>query len=198
MSSSTWNRLIHRWEVLRPDLPRGGLNEPATERQLEIVESLIGMRLPEDLREAYLHINGSVRTSHKSPVPNVIPGVEQGNWMSLHEMVVSWGEDRVSEAGWDHDLVLGDIEEVPDEPCRMLYFHPGWLPVFQTYRRVYVDLAPSRWGQVGQVMRAGTGCQPCVLAPCFTTIVDRFLDEIDKGLVQWNGQTFVNQKGEEL
>lgn len=203
MSSSTWTRLIRRWETLRPDLPRGGLNEPATERQIEIVESLIGMRFPADLREAYLHINGNAWAAwvdRQAPFPNVIPGSYRGHWMSLHEVVCRWGQDRVQEAGWEYDRTLGDDEEEPGEPARLLYFHPGWLPVGRTYSQptVYVDLAPTQWGHSGQVLMIDPGCGPKVMARSFGALVDGLLDDIEVGRTRWNGSAFVNAVGEEL
>jgi cell wall assembly regulator SMI1 len=92
MSDKIWTRLQRRWETLCPELPRGGLNEPATEKQLAAVERLIGVALPEGVHEAYLHFNGTQRrTSHwgdKVRAPPVIAGRHQ--WIDLEQMVINW------------------------------------------------------------------------------------------------------------
>jgi len=197
MTDTLWVRLEARWTSLCKDLPRGGLNAPATAGQIEAVESLTGIRLPLDLRDAYLEFNGMQRDAFvwnsKIRIPQVI--LNRFHWLDLESLATRWTQDRCSEAGSDIDPELFGPEEAEGNSARQREFHAGWLPIGYSGTIVssVVDMAPSRSGRPGQVLscnpEAGT---PRAIAPSFSDCVRAMLDAFDRGAVVWDGWSIVS------
>jgi len=195
MSDALWPRLQERWSALCPDLPRGGLNPPATARQIDAVETLTGIRLPDDLRDAYLHFNGMQRQviwNNGLRAPQLI--LNQFHWLDLETMATRWTSDRGMEAGSDFDPDLFGPEEVHGDEVRHLQYHAAWLPIGHSGTSVQclADMGPSRWGRPGQIVSYDSVDMPGVMAPSFADIVHVVLDAFDRGAVEWNGWEIVS------
>lgn len=151
-----WSRLQERWSALCPELPRGGVNAPATPRQIAAVEALTGVPLPDDLREAYLHFNGMQREafhwSSKIREPRVILG--EFHWLDLETLADTWVSDRCNEASAHFEPDLFGPEEAEGHAARQRLYHRAWLPLGYSGTSVHccVDMAPSPWGQPGQTL----------------------------------------------
>jgi cell wall assembly regulator SMI1 len=100
VSIEIWTRLQKHWEKFCPHIARGGFNDPATKEQIDAAEAFIGVRFPEDLRQAYLHFNGMQSdTLWDRTVPSFICG--RHHWVDLEYLVSAWAGDRSMEASWD-------------------------------------------------------------------------------------------------
>ena len=201
---SVWQRLQARWEMLCPQLPRGGLNPPATERQIAAVEELIGLKLPDDVREAYLHFNGmqaeALRWDSKISIPRVFLG--ESHWIDLECLVTDWTMQRSSEASFDyghHGLSHDPDDELGNQPIRQRFFHAGWIPVGQYGggSQVCIDMAPTACGYLGQVFP----CDPTAhtmrpMASGFKACIEMTLNALDDGRVVWDGQAFKTAGGD--
>jgi cell wall assembly regulator SMI1 len=192
-----WSRLQEHWSALCPELPQGGLNAPATGRQLAAVEALTGVPLPDDLREAYLHFNGMQREavwSSKTRVPRVILGEFQ--WLDLESLADAWVGDRCREAWADAEPDLHGPEEAEGQAVRPCQHHRAWLPLGHSGTSVHcnVDMAPGPAGEVGQLLHCdfefGT---PTLLAPSFVDCISAMLDALDREAVVWDGWSFVSR-----
>lgn len=197
-----WSRLQAHWSALCPELPRGGLNAPATPRQIAAVEALTGVPLPDDLREAYLHFNGMQREAFnwrsETRVPRVILG--EFHWLDLETLADTWVGDRCSEAWADVEPDLWGPEEAEGQAARQRQHHHAWLPLGYSGTSVHccVDMAPSPCGQAGQILHcdfeSGT---PTLFAPSFVSCVSAVLDALDRDAVAWDGWSFVSRANKE-
>jgi cell wall assembly regulator SMI1 len=198
---SVWQRLQNRWEALCPQLPRGGLNPPATERQIAAVEELIGLKLPDDVREAYLHFNGmqaeAFSWDSKISIPRVFLG--KSHWIDLECLVTDWTEQRSSEASFDYGHSHDPADEFEGEPIRQRFFHAGWIPVGQLDggSQVCVDMAPTACGQLGQIFSRDPHSDPMrPMASGFKACVELTLNALDEGRVVWGEQEFKTAGGD--
>ena len=164
-------------------------NPPAPEDAIVRAETLFGVRLPEDVRQAYLwHDGGNFKKWRMTPsLPHLIPPYYR--WIPLEESVKIWT--------WDRDFDKRMLEEKnrywnpPDEvdelkgmPVRLRTSDVKWIPVGNPNADVfaYVDLHPSQWGTSGQLFKKSTvadGHQ--FIASSFTVCLSRMIDALDDG-----------------
>jgi cell wall assembly regulator SMI1 len=143
-------------EVLRrvaPELVRQ-LADPAQEREIQEFEDAIGLRLPDDVRQAYLWHNGC-RTSntpgwHSFFVPSY-------RWGSLSETLSSWHMlCEVYEDYKDNEYANPPEDETWSERavCPGCW-RPQWIPIglTNTSGRLYIDMTPCPKGTVGQLIQ---------------------------------------------
>lgn len=187
-----WSRLQAHCEAVCPTLPRGGLNPPASPQQIETIESLVGARLPDDLREAYLHFNGMQRCVLDWGPSRALP-ILMGHfhWVDLETLARSWTLDRSLALEMDRDFLGDGALEIEGQPVRPCMANEAWLPIGATNTVVsaLADLNPSRSGTHGQVLWADpeTGEFPRLMATSFEQAVRITLDAIDRGAVAWDG-----------
>ncbi len=125
-----------------PDLVLG-LNPPATKKQLDNLEALIGRPLPDDFRQLYRLANG--QSGRETPLfPNgyrFLPlEAISHEWVMLKEL-------HDEEQGfWQSDTPLGVVKD--------RWWDPAWIPFAQdmTGANYCIDLDPAPGGQVGQVI----------------------------------------------
>lgn len=189
--------------MLCPQLPRGGLNSPATERQIAAVEELIGLKLPDDVREAYLHFNGmqaeARRWDSKLSIPRVFLG--EFHWMDLEWLVTDWTDARSSEASFDYGHSHDPTDEFDGEPVRQRLFHPGWIPVGHPSGgwRACIDMAPTACGESGQLFSCDPHADPMrPMASGFKACVELTLNALDEGRVVWDEQEFKTAGGDRV
>ena len=173
------------------------LNPPATAAQLETAESAIGVRLPDDVRRAYLRFNGTSRRSHDETTP---PGphlffLPFCDWVSLEAMVELWelmrgiNEQLIRRGTWPDihstdEAVWGTPEDRACRRSECVGWLPQWVPVgdYGQHDKVYIDLAPTERGVVGQIIcTAEDTLVTEVIATSFSEYLDRFLTGIETG-----------------
>lgn len=132
---------------------------PLTEADITAAEREIGLRLPDDLRQAYLWHDGLRHYAGAGPRKltglSLIPGFY---WFSLANLVYRWKQDRDVEprrlgqepVAW-YVPVPGDKKE--RTAIRYQEFDSRWIPVAVSSNGTYayVDLNPSSSGVAGQV-----------------------------------------------
>jgi cell wall assembly regulator SMI1 len=166
------------------------LNPPANEAAVTSAEAVLGLRLPEDVRQAYLwHDGANVSTGVKWETtwryPRLIPA--DFHWSSLSEMLVYWqlhrdmeAKDRADPSGMmnnrnDDGISAGD-------PCRQFPFEAMWIPVGMdiTGMIAHVDLHPSPWGAVGQLVAHDYDGHR-VIAASFSACLSEVVDALEAG-----------------
>lgn len=166
------------------------LNPPATEAAIVEAEALFGLRLPEDVRQAYLwHDGANVSTGVKWETtwryPRLIP--PEFHWCSLKEALSQWQLHRDMEAK-DRKDPSGMINSIknegiaPGDPCRQLPFDPLWIPVGLdiTGMIAQVDIHPSPWGVPGQLVAHDYDAHR-VIASSFGDCLSQVADALDAG-----------------
>lgn len=167
MSEESW-RVIEAW--LARSAPSVVLNPPATERAIADLERRLGVRLPADVRAAYLRHDGQSADS-----PGLIDAWE---WLSLDRIAAEWkvwkdlldGGDFAGIAGaGDGAIVRGD------------WWHPAWIPLTYSGSGDHhcVDLAPGAAGRSGQIIRMWHDApdRP-VLAPSFAVLIETLAHDL--------------------
>ena len=126
-------------------------NPPATEYAIARAETLFGVRLPEDVRQAYLWHDGAnfIRWRSTLVLPLLIPPYYR--WMPLEESVKIWTMFRdfdkkmLEEKNRDWNPP-DDVDELKGMPVRLRTSDVKWIPVGNADADVfaYVDLNPSQ------------------------------------------------------
>jgi cell wall assembly regulator SMI1 len=170
--NGAWDR-VERWLALEAPNVADGLNPPAREVDLAEAEVVLGVRLPEAVRRAYLRHDGQRRDA-----PWMFDGSE---WLSLNRIQEEW---RV----WKELLDDGDFDgsegEGDGETVRTDWWNAGWIPL--TYdgsgNHHCVDMAPGPRGNVGQIIEMwhDDGARP-VVATSFEAWIGGFADALEAG-----------------
>jgi internalin A len=134
--------------LLKDKLPQleASLQGPASEAEIARVESMLGIQLPQELRELYLLHNGEDRMG---------PGLFFGlRFLSLEELAAEWQvwadlEEEYGEEDNHYSVPLGWIKE--------RYINRGWLPISEDGggNHLGIDMAPAEQGIAGQVINFG-------------------------------------------
>jgi cell wall assembly regulator SMI1 len=132
-----WSR-IERWLAANAPTLAAGFNPPATARELAATERLLGVQLPEDVRQSYHRHNG-----HWS----LFGGWE---WYSLEGLRRSWTlwNDLLSKG-----CFAGKRTDANGSKVRQDWWNPRWIPIAHLESdEVCLDFAPGPRGKVGQII----------------------------------------------
>ena len=150
------------------------LRPPATETQIGAFEEATGMKLPEDVRGAYLWHDGCVATHVASGLGStewhLLPS---HRWCSLDEVLARWRFDRELDETYESEPYSYTEEEDPSSwgenalrPWQQP--PPSWLAIGQVewmQSSLYLDLAPGPKGHVGQLIDYRAAMTPKLVAP---------------------------------
>jgi cell wall assembly regulator SMI1 len=179
---ATWDR-IHAWLAANAPVVLESLRPPATDEQIRVAESAMGIVLPSDVRACYRVHAGQQAVPMPLPscpdrqgVPRFLYGEQ---WLSLDLMVEHW---RIKKKLLEEGAFRRAGQ--PRGPIRPDWWHPQWVPLTTDpfgYMKC-LDLAPARGGQVGQVIYwcnddPGRG----VVAPGLAGWLARFADALEGG-----------------
>lgn len=174
------------------------LNAPADNHQLTAAESVMGIKFPREIREAYACFNGVVRDEPLDKPCGRPRGpelfLEGCDWVDLDRVVAEWQGMRKVEAELKASGVWRDV---PDREIshglrmRPVTWHPKWIPIGiggGGINLVCVDLAPTRSGTPGQLVHTGDA-GPVIAANSFFSYLERLFDAVDEGklVVDENG-----------
>ena len=140
--SRLWQRLEAWLQWNQPDLDFA-LNPPATDEQLNEVESIIGATFPPEVREFYKIHNGQ-----GADAVGVLYG---SNFMSLEQALEDWRAWKaLLDAGTFDGLKSGPAPGVKND-----WWNPLWFPfvIDQNSNPVCVDLDPAPGGTYGQIIQ---------------------------------------------
>ena len=164
-------------------------NPPATEDAIARAETLFGVRLPEDVRQAYFWHDGAnfIKWRTTRSLPPLIPPYYR--WIPLEESVKIWTRDR----DFDQQMLEkkssvwnppDEVDELKGMPVRLRTSDVKWIPVGNADADVfaYVDLNPSQWGISDQLFAKGMMAdEHQLIASSFTACLSRVIDALDDG-----------------
>jgi cell wall assembly regulator SMI1 len=170
-----WARIEH-WFTTNAPAGVWSLAPGASHEAITAAESVIGLRLTSEVLESYLLHDGNTG------------GWVFADWsyLSLIEMTRTW---QAIEVGLNGGYFSGtDFIGCPQGPIRPDWHHPMRVPVGdnQNGDYIFIDYAPARGGQVGQVIEYTRDNGPTrVLATSFGAWLDRVAGELEAGNYVW-------------
>ena len=194
------------WNVIETELDQHAplilksLNPGATEDLVAQLEGIVGLSLPEDMRQSLLvHDGQSPKISYLDGTRMKTGAVSlfETNWLLPVESIISfWTSMR--------DLAKGDLFDVyrcdwpglqKDSRIKHVnYWNTGWIPITDSEGDFFCsDLAPAAMGCPGQVFHfcngdhwpRGDGVRPwLVLAPNYTTWLAMIASLLTEGRYQ--------------
>ena len=145
------------------------LRPPASDDQLDGLERLTGIRLPQHFRQLYKIANGQAEDCALFPDGYELMPLEniQNTWLMLKNMYDS-----------NHEMRLEGEE---DGPVRNLWWHPRWIPfAFQVSGDHYcIDMHPGYEGCEGQVIEFIHDDEP---RPLLGSSLGDFIRQFDEGI----------------
>ena len=148
------------------------LQEPATEEQIEELESAIGKTLPQDFKELYQWHNG---LTSEDNLGSLFFGLD---FLPI-EQVLDEYYDRES-----YDPI-GPLEKYDKEIDPSNVLNPHWIKFgFDgAHTGLYMDLAPSEQGKYGQIIFVDDEYDTAILvANSITELVANFVKDLEDGL----------------
>lgn len=186
-----WNRLERWLEQNVPDiLPT--LNPGASIQEIEAIQTILGMKLPDDYVASCLIHNGQ---NQESPglVPSGMQGSIGGTLMALgvrDDSLFStvFGEWAMMKQIYDTDpnIHLSEGGRL-DQTVKDRWWVPGWIPIASNGGGDYscLDLDPGeggRWGQVIAFVHDDYDYR-VVEAPSFRAWFDQLVEGLEKGSI---------------
>ncbi|MCL1695969.1 SMI1/KNR4 family protein [Lysinibacillus sp. BPa_S21] len=139
-----WNRLIEKNSELEVN-GREALNlQPgATAEEFQLIETTLGITLPDEMKSFYRIFNGQDWS------PGVQPFVRNLTLSPISEIIENW---KFLQEEFDPDDLLPDIEY--GEEVKPTLWNKKWIPIAENGGGDYlcVDTDPTEKGVVGQVL----------------------------------------------
>ena len=136
-----WNR-IESWLAANAPNVLEGLNEGASETEIQKAETRLGIAFPSDVRASYALHDGQAKDA-----PGLTDG---GEFLTLARMCEEWDVWKGLLDGGDFD----GINSEPEGPIRNDWWNPAWIPL--TYdgsgNHLCLDMAPAEGGDSGQII----------------------------------------------
>lgn len=179
-----WLRLKQVLDAHFPDYDEGSLQPGASLAQIESVEAEIGLRLPEDVRAAYLHFDGVVypgkcRTRTQRIPPLILPFYD---WANIEWVVAAWREQCGHRSWLSTHAGPVPVPCASDQVRDGLAMDRGWIPIGNAHMSTYVacDLNPGPAGTSGQLIKVDLQTlSTSVISPSFSTYIEQLLDAIE-------------------
>ena len=197
-----WQRLQRVLDASFAGIEGGALRIGASPESITAAETEMGLRLPDDLRNAYLHFDGvaipSIGAGDEPRIPRLI--LPFYDWASLDSVVDAWRTHRSFEKY--NRAHLDQMPEVraADEVRDGLWMDKGWVPIGDARMSTFAacDLNPAPAGRVGQLIRVDLeDGSSKVIAPSFSAYMERLLDAIESGALIAQDSVWVStQTGE--
>ena len=181
-----WRRIEAQFQLHAPEELRR-LSPGATEGRIADVESLVGRRLPEDIRQSY--------AIHDGAAGYIVPsGPELGEFDFLLDLETVARELSV----WRELLEGGDFQDsVPESvigPMKHVWWSMDWVPIVGegTGDHLCIDLDPAEGGSVGQVFDFGHEYGPTrVFFPSFRAYLEQYAADLESGAIRFNAEEVV-------
>jgi cell wall assembly regulator SMI1 len=154
------------------------LRPGASLAQIGVAEQSMGLRLPDDVRRAYLRHDGTAR--------QLIPPFCY--WASLAEMSQQHARLVDYNLGLSnrHPELYGPSNAHWDtQKVKPVAGNDKWVPIglTDTSTAVYVDLDPAPLGTIGQLIKDDGMCDPMHLASGFDGFLAILIDRVERGIL---------------
>ena len=167
-----WNR-IEAWLGANAAAVAAGLNPPASVRELDDTEQLLGVKFPQAVRASYLR--------HDGQSPDSYWLLEGWEWLSLKGVREIWA---MWTALLDRGRFVGVQSEPDDEMVRNDWWNRAWIPLTDSGANDHhcLDFAPGPDGTPGQIIKmyCQSGSRPFV-AFSFQEWLTAFAADLEAG-----------------
>jgi cell wall assembly regulator SMI1 len=181
------NSIRASWEKISfwyaSNAPKGALtlSPGASEDEIQLLERLLGVNLPADIRESYAIHDGNRYLQSFFP--------DGGALQSIDRIAQAWLvlADRVSKG-----LVVYAENVFPEGPIKKTWWNLRWIPIMETGAGDYgcVDLEPANGGHLGQVISFVDEVGPLrVLASSWQEYLSQFADDLEHGRIRYDTQS---------
>jgi cell wall assembly regulator SMI1 len=179
----TWER-THNWLEAHCPVVLASLGPPATAKQFRQAEAIMGVELPEEVKDCYrIHDGQRIIPTPVSYWPDLrcIPAfLYAEKWLGLADMVEKWRIKKQFLDGGEYAAFAA----APRGPVRSDWWHPKWIPLHKddTGYMHCLDLAPRSRGRAGQVISwCHDSPERAVLARSLPEYLTRFAWELERG-----------------
>lgn len=163
------------------------LNEGvASEEAFGPIERMMGLDLPADFKEFYRLHDGQFSESEDR-----LFGVEE--LYSVERMLEE--QSKLKKRFYDGEF--DDLDSEPEAGIRSEWFNPFWLPVTGDGKGNYycIDFAPTKDGQIGQVIRVQMGDpKRKIAASSFREWLEAYIEALERGAYvyseKWGGMVY--------
>lgn len=175
---------------LREHVPHAHANlaPPATDAQIEEVERVTGVTLPEAAKEIWRCNDGQRETMLASDLRAATPCIPTLSFLSTAKVIEVWrvwDELRKKEGPGGLESLDAGARSVLPGKVRPVYTHPAWIPWWSDPTRadyVGLDLDPDVEGRRGQIINFGRDEERhAVLAEDLDALLEILLDEVRSG-----------------
>lgn len=159
-TTELWSDYV-AWLKANVPLAYENLAPPATDAQIEAVERVTGVSLPDALKHVWRLNDGQRETmiaTTKSPAVPCIPTLSFLSTAKVIEVWAQWDELRKSETPSSLASLDQAARSVFPGKVRPLYTHPAWIPLWSDPTRsdyIGLDLDPDERGTRGQIINFG-------------------------------------------
>jgi cell wall assembly regulator SMI1 len=184
MTDDVWDRFEAMLLVHAPAL-LASLRPPATQAQITLAESKLGVEFPAQIRQAYLRHDGS---SHREDMEGGKLFVCFKWWASLDEMVQNWQmkvevladfrKQKYSELVLPiRDSSWSDLKIAP------VWWNEKWIPIglSNTPESTYIDLDPAPKGTLGQILEDGGTGDASWLSSGLNHYLELLIERVESG-----------------
>ena len=209
----TNNEIWEKFELALKNFAPNDLNHfsaPASEKRIQAAENTLGLRIPEELRIAFLRHDGLTPTVYNN---NHSLFVGHGLWCPLELTISLWQTMNKYAKAYDEDD-LEYLSQIPEEinkkqHIKLQTFNRNWIPVgiegWTSGSRsvLYCDLDPAAAGKSGQIIRKDLDqFEPFLIAPSFndhlrfiTTQLETGGFKVDRATGKWHDERGVRLQG---
>lgn len=167
----TWDRIEAWLKSNAPDLLRG-LNPPAKVSAFAQLQELLGLQLPDDVRESYLIHDGQPETTGGLINATILLSLEEiGRQWSIWKELLD-------------DGTFSDAHSQSPDGVKSDWWSPGWIPITHDGGGNHhcLDLDPAPGGQVGQIISFWhDDAERTILAPSFSAWLAAYADALERG-----------------
>jgi cell wall assembly regulator SMI1 len=186
MTDDIWDRFESMLSVHAPQL-LATLEPPASEAQIAEAEAAMGVRLPDEVRHAYLRHDGTLHGDLDEPSSLFVPF---NWWACLDDVVDNWRmkvevSNSLRAKGDPGDLFPTYASWWEDLKVCPVWWNQKWIPIglSGTATSAYIDLDPAPKGTVGQLILDGGMQEARWIANGFNHYLELLIDRVERGLL---------------
>ncbi|MCG2617691.1 SMI1/KNR4 family protein [Terrimonas sp. NA20] len=174
MLDSKIQNLKNALSEVAPRIVTLSLNQGASDDEIEVLQSLTGKSLPDDLKQLYKSINGNIQEENWG---NFFYGL---TFYSISESIDELNSRK--DFSEQHDAVKLKYSDAQIDGSDL--YNPNWIPVATdgSRDRLFVDMAPSDSGTPGQIIYIeGTDLAGILVAESIEKLLEQFTNDLKEG-----------------